>query len=409
MARARSGPIMAGPANKDTTVKRLYHVSVSPGIEYDCLGDEELKLKRDDEVIVRCERYKDCGVVTACDLDPAQVEENARKAAGRGTRGRKIEGRKTPEIIRRATLTDKGKAHENEVLAHSMQKTAMRKAREHGLDMKVLNSHMSFDNRLAVFQFSAEGRVDFRELLRDLSGALHTRVELRQVGVRDEAAIQGGLGPCGRVFCCTTFLRQFVSINVKMAKAQGLSLNPTNISGACGRLKCCLKFEDETYRELSRGMPRVGSFVDTPEGEGRVQDWNPLAQTVRVWLPDGADNGGKVAEFEVSQVSEKARCESRRSSSCPARERQSEDDEGSPRDEESRSTGTGQGSSGGRGRQGRQDGRSGDDRSSQRRRSGRRAPDGGGSGRRDSDRRPSGSNSSGPKPTGDSSSDSGNP
>lgn len=240
---------------------RLYEVEVAAGLSYECLADEGLKLKKSSEVIIACERYKDYGrIVSYCDDKPAGEKELA-KLRKRKSRGRHVEGRKIPRIIRRANLIDKGKAHENETRCKSMYKTARKKISEHELPMKLINVHFSFDHRLAVFQFSAEGRVDFRKLLRDLSKALHTRVELRQVGVRDEAAIHGGIGPCGRVFCCKSFMKNFVSINVKMAKKQGLSLNPSNISGCCGRLKCCLRYELDHYK---KEMAKENQNEDVP-------------------------------------------------------------------------------------------------------------------------------------------------
>lgn len=230
----------------------LYHVTIAPGIHYDALGDEGLNLTSGDEVVLRCDRYQDYGIVTCCRSNDPVDEQTLQERTAKRTRGRRVEGTRVPKIIRRATLIDKGKAHENETRAKSMHRQALAKIEEHELPMKLVNTHYAFDKRLVVFQFSAEGRVDFRDLLRDLSRELHTRVELRQIGVRDEAAIQGGLGACGRPFCCSTFLTRFVSINVKMAKQQGLSLNPSNISGACGRLKCCLNYEADWYRQNPR-------------------------------------------------------------------------------------------------------------------------------------------------------------
>jgi cell fate regulator YaaT (PSP1 superfamily) len=163
-----------------------------------------------------------------------------------------------------------------------------------------LNSHYTFDKSLAIFQFAAENRVDFRELVRDLSGALHCRVELRQIGVRDEASIQGGLGPCGRPFCCATFLTKFQTVNVKMAKMQRLSLNPTSVSGGCGRLKCCLRYEADGYQEMFRSIPRNGSLCETPRGRGRVLDGNALTQVVRVRLED---ENGLIVDFQADEVS----------------------------------------------------------------------------------------------------------
>jgi cell fate regulator YaaT (PSP1 superfamily) len=280
----------------EASMKYAYHLAVSPGIHYDCLADDTLDLKRGDEVVVRCEHYEDFGVVASCAKEPGP-QEKAQKSAG--GKGRRVQGQKTPEVLRRATASDKSKAEENEVRAASMQKTAQRKIREHNLAMKLINCHYSFDRSLVVLQFSSEGRVDFRNLLRDLSGTLHARVELRQVGVRDEAAIQGGIGPCGRPFCCATFLQNFVSINVRMAKEQGLSLNPSNISGSCGRLKCCLKYENEGYKILNWSLPKVGTICELPEGDARVIDCNALTQTVRLIM---LDSSKQVVEMKVDQI-----------------------------------------------------------------------------------------------------------
>jgi len=231
-------------------VKHLYRVAVAPGLEYECVGDAALELHRDDRVIVRCDRYQDYARVAACCNDaPVDAAELERERAHH-VRGRHVEGQHLPEVMRRATPEDDQRAAENSEYARGLHGKARDRIVLHRLDMKLIDTHCSFDRRLAVFQFSAEGRVDFRELLRDLSNECHMRVELRQVGVRDEAAIQGGMGPCGRAFCCCSFLKRFNSINVKMAKIQGLSLNPANISGVCGRLKCCLEYEVEHYREI---------------------------------------------------------------------------------------------------------------------------------------------------------------
>ena len=231
-------------------MKYLYRVAVASGLDYECMGDAALDLHRDDRVIVRCDRYQDYARVVGClAAQPVDVSELERSRAEQA-RGRHVEGQHVPEIIRRATPQDDTHAAENDERSRSMHARARECIVLHRLEMKLIETHCSFDRRLAVFQFSAEGRVDFRELLRDLSQEFHMRVELRQVGVRDEASIQGGIGPCGRAFCCCTFLKRFNSINVKMAKIQGLSLNPANISGACGRLKCCLGYEVEHYREV---------------------------------------------------------------------------------------------------------------------------------------------------------------
>ena len=280
-------------------MRYLYHVAVAPGIHYDCVADESLKLKRGDEVVVRCDRYQDCGQVLCCHDNEPVDEEALKRRQSQGPRGRRVQGQRTPVIIRHPTLVDKGKVHESEVRSRSIYRTAQKKVEEHGLDMKLVNCHYSFDRKMVVLQFTAEGRVDFRELVRVLSQTLHTRVELRQIGVRDEAGIQGGIGCCGRPFCCATFLRQFVSINVRMAKEQGLSLNPSNISGACGRLKCCLRYEAEGYKELRKNLPKNGSACETSRGRGKVLDCNMLTQHVRVLLDT---SGGQIVVLPADEV-----------------------------------------------------------------------------------------------------------
>ena len=167
--------------------------------------------------------------------------------------------------------------------------------------MKLINAHYAFDGKLLAIQFSAEGRVDFRELVKQLSAAFNTRIELRQIGVRDETAIVGGLSICGRPFCCCSFLTAFDSINVKMAKEQDLSLTPSTISGMCGRLKCCLKYEHEGYLELEKSMPRRGDCCECKEGRGHIIDRNLLTQRVVVQL-DETDRTVSCSKDDVNVV-----------------------------------------------------------------------------------------------------------
>ncbi|MFA6929581.1 MAG: regulatory iron-sulfur-containing complex subunit RicT [Lentisphaeria bacterium] len=230
-------------------MKALYKVSVSVGLSYECIADCALDLQKGDQVIVRCERYLDfVSVERRCPGEELEDEIAFEKLRTQTTKGRHIEGQKIPLVLRKATPQDQEKASENEEKAKAAHFKALERIKFHALEMKLIQTHYAFDRKILVFQFSAEGRIDFRELLRDLSGLFHVRVELRQVGVRDETAILGGIGTCGRPFCCASFLPSFNSINVKMAKQQGLSLNPQNISGCCGRLKCCLQYEAEFYR-----------------------------------------------------------------------------------------------------------------------------------------------------------------
>ncbi|MBR5026678.1 MAG: hypothetical protein IKX48_16565 [Victivallales bacterium] len=232
-------------------MKQLYRIEVAPGLEYESIAECGLGLKLNDRVVVQCERYLDYAKVTKICGDPILDEAEFERQRAMNTKGRHIEGQKIPQILRIATQEDIDKAKDNDVQAFTAHNKTLERIKAHGLEMKLIQTHYSFDKTLIIFQFSADGRIDFRELLRDLSGLLKVRVELRQVGVRDEASILGGVGTCGRPFCCAKFLNSFNSINVKMAKQQGLSLNPQNISGCCGRLKCCLQFEAEIYKEIS--------------------------------------------------------------------------------------------------------------------------------------------------------------
>ena len=232
-------------------MKQLYKIEVAPGLEYESIAECNLNLKLNDKVVVQCERYLDFAKVSKICGEPIENEAEFERQRAMNTKGRHIEGQRIPLILRIATQEDIAKAKDNDVQAFTAHNQTLERIKAHGLEMKLIQTHYSFDKTLIIFQFSADGRIDFRELLRDLSGLLKVRVELRQVGVRDEASILGGVGTCGRPFCCANFLNSFNSINVKMAKQQGLSLNPQNISGCCGRLKCCLQFEAEIYKEIS--------------------------------------------------------------------------------------------------------------------------------------------------------------
>ena len=188
----------------------------------------------------------------------------------------------TPEDLR---LVERNRDREKHALTVCQQKIA-----EHGLDMKLVSAEYSFDGSKILFFFTSEGRVDFRALVKDLAGALHARIELRQIGVRDEAKLLGGLGICGKPFCCSQFLDEFQPVSIKMAKTQNLSLNPTKISGTCGRLMCCLKYEQEAYEDLVKKAPKQESFVETPDGAGTVSGVNLLRQTVQVRLESDPDS-----------------------------------------------------------------------------------------------------------------------
>ena len=189
-------------------------------------------------------------------------------------------------VLRMATENDRRTVEYNRKKESEAFDICEKKIAEHGLDMKLVNVSASFDGNKIIFYFTADGRVDFRELVRDLAGVFRARIELRQIGVRDEAKMIGGLGICGRPFCCSQFLDSFMPVSIKMAKTQNLSLNPTKISGTCGRLMCCLKYEQDAYEDLIRSSPKAESFVDTPEGRGTVVELDLLRQRVKVRMED---------------------------------------------------------------------------------------------------------------------------
>ena len=188
------------------------------------------------------------------------------------------------KILRKATEQDEKINAENRSRERRAFEVCMQKIQHHGLDMQLVSAECAFDGSKILFYFTADERVDFRELVKDLAGVFHTRIELRQIGVRDKAKMVGGLGICGRPFCCASFLDDFQPVSIKMAKTQNLSLNPTKISGTCGRLMCCLKYEQDTYESLIRSSPKVDSFVDTPEGRGTVVESEILRQRVKVQM-----------------------------------------------------------------------------------------------------------------------------
>lgn len=202
------------------------------------------------------------------------------------------------DVIRKATDEDIAIICENIEKAQEAGCIAVGKIEKHGLDMKLVDVEYTFDRSKLIFYFTADGRIDFRELVKDLASVFHTRIELRQIGVRDEAKMLGGIGPCGRCICCSTFLGEFDPVSIKMAKQQNLSLNPVKISGLCGRLMCCLKFESETYENTQIKYPNVGDKVITPAGEGKVIGVYKTKGSVKVQLDDAKE----AMEFPVEEV-----------------------------------------------------------------------------------------------------------
>lgn len=201
-------------------------------------------------------------------------------------------------VIRIADEQDAAQMERNREDAKRAYAICKEKIAEHGLPMKLVDAEYTFDRNKLIFYFTAEGRVDFRELVKDLAAVFRTRIELRQIGVRDEAKMLGGIGPCGRLLCCSTFLGDFEPVSIKMAKDQNLSLNPAKISGLCGRLMCCLRYEHETYAQVLATLPDVGDEIETPLGRGRVVGLNILAEQVQVDVYEA----GRIVAFSVDEL-----------------------------------------------------------------------------------------------------------
>ena len=203
-------------------------------------------------------------------------------------------------VLRKATAKDEERAAANRAKEEKACAVCLAEIEKLGLEMQLVGAECSFDGTKLLFFFTADDRVDFRELVKNLAGSLHCRIELRQIGVRDKAKMVGGLGICGRPFCCASFLEEFVPVSIKMAKTQNLSLNPTKISGTCGRLMCCLKYEQEAYEDLLRTSPKADSFVDTPDGRGTIVEVNLLRQKVKVRMEENPDTLGTYANEDIA-------------------------------------------------------------------------------------------------------------
>ena len=205
-------------------------------------------------------------------------------------------------VIRIATEEDKRNEEKNREKEKEAYDICLEKIRAHNLDMKLINAEYTFDNNKVLFYFTADGRIDFRELVKDLAAVFRTRIELRQIGVRDETKLKGGIGVCGRALCCHTYLSEFAPVSIKMAKEQNLSLNPTKISGVCGRLMCCLTNEEETYEELNSRLPAVGDFVTTRDGyKGEVLSLSVLRQLVKVVVTMD-DDEKEIREYRADEL-----------------------------------------------------------------------------------------------------------
>ena len=250
----------------------------------------EFEVKRGDHVIVETARGVEYGTVVC---DPKEVQED-----------QVIQPLKS--VLRVATPKDDEQEKNNKIKEREAFKICLEKIRKHELEMKLIDAEYTFDNNKVLFYFTADGRIDFRELVKDLAAVFKTRIELRQIGVRDETKILGGIGSCGRPLCCHTHLSEFVPVSIKMAKEQNLSLNPTKISGVCGRLMCCLKHEEETYEELNRSLPNVGDFVNCSDGvKGEVHSVNVLRQLVKVIVE--VNDEKEIREYRADQLRFKRR------------------------------------------------------------------------------------------------------
>ena len=246
----------------------------------------KLEIKTGDKVIVETARGVEFGSVVT---GPKEVEDD------------KIT-QPLKSVIRLATEDDKKKEEKNKEKEKEAFKICLDKIHKHGLEMKLIDAEYTFDNNKVLFYFTADGRIDFRELVKDLASVFKTRIELRQIGVRDETKIKGGIGICGRSLCCNTFLSEFVPVSIKMAKEQNLSLNPTKISGVCGRLMCCLKNEQDTYEYLNSKLPNVGDEVKTNTGvKGVVHEVSVLRQRVKLVVTD--EKGEKeLVDYKVDDL-----------------------------------------------------------------------------------------------------------
>lgn len=244
------------------------------------------KVENGKKVIVETARGVECGTVVVSNREVPDSELSA----------------PLKPVIRIATEKDLETVEENKKKEEEAFKICEEKIAKHKLDMKLVDVECTFDNNKLLFYFTAENRVDFRELVKDLAFVFRTRIELRQIGVRDEAKMLGGLGICGRPFCCNGFLGEFQPVSIKMAKEQGLSLNPTKISGTCSRLMCCLKYEQESYEDLIRTTPKVNAYVSTPNGNGVVEEVNLITGKLKV-KPENSDGASFIIhKSEVSII-----------------------------------------------------------------------------------------------------------
>ena len=274
---------------KNVTVPEVTSVEVvdiqfRPGQKIYFFDPDGVKFETGDHVIIDTARGAEFGVVAGGNhmISTRDVVAPLRK------------------VLRKANQQDERVNAENRAREKKAYEVCLQKIEEHQLDMQLVSAECAFDGSKILFYFTADERVDFRELVKNLASVFHTRIELRQIGVRDKAKMVGGLGICGRPFCCASFLDDFQPVSIKMAKTQNLSLNPTKISGTCGRLMCCLKYEQDAYEDLIRTSPKLDSFVDTPEGRGTVVDIDLLRQRVKVRMEDAPETISTFANADIA-------------------------------------------------------------------------------------------------------------
>lgn len=246
----------------------------------------ETEIKRGTAVIVETVRGIEYGIV---EIENRQVDDDSVILP-------------LKKVIRVATEEDKCQNQNNKLKEKEAFGICVEKIKKHGLDMKLIDVEITFDLNKIIFYFTSEGRVDFRELVKELASIFRTRIELRQIGVRDEAKMLNGIGICGRTLCCATFLGDFTPVSIKMAKDQNLSLNPTKISGICGRLMCCLKYEEETYEELNKNRHCEGDIIKTPDGEGEILSVNVLRQTVKAAVRKKPQDAPTISYYSVNEI-----------------------------------------------------------------------------------------------------------
>ena len=248
-------------------------IQFRPGQKIYYFDPNGLTFQAGEHVIIDTARGAEYGICAGCNHEIAQKDVVA----------------PLRKVLRKATAQDEKIAADNRAKEKRAYDVCLDKIAAHGLDMQLVSAEVAFDGSKILFYFTADERVDFRELVKNLASIFHTRIELRQIGVRDKAKMVGGLGICGRPFCCASFLDDFQPVSIKMAKTQSLSLNPTKISGTCGRLMCCLKYEQDAYEDLIRSSPKLESFVDTPEGRGTVVELDLLRQRVKVRMEENPE------------------------------------------------------------------------------------------------------------------------